>query len=77
MLSSGSWVTKAQTVTVNNMTSSAIVFYGAEPSTITNRDAFYNADVYCTAQATNSLTFNYTSSASPIVDIALNIMFIV
>ena len=25
----------------------------------------------------NSLTFNYTSSASPIVDIALNIMFIV
>ena len=77
VLSSGSWVTKAQTVTVNNMTSSAIVFYGAEPSTITNRDAFYNADVYCTAQATNSLTFNYTSSASPIVDIALNIMFIV
>jgi len=77
VLSSGSWVTKAQTVTVNNMTSSAIVCYGAEPSTITNRDAFYNADVYCTAQATNSLTFNYTSSASPIVDIALNIMFIV
>ena len=76
-LSSGSWVSKAQTVTVSNMTSSAIVQYGADPSTAANRDAFYNADVYCSAQAKNSLTFKYTSSASPTANIVVNIMFIV
>jgi len=76
-LYSGSWVTKKQSVSVTNMTSDAIVQYGAEPSTSTNRDAFFNADVYCSAQSTGHLTFNYTASASPTTDIAVNVMFIV
>jgi len=76
-LYSGSWVAKEQSVSVTNMTSDAIVQYGAEPSTSTNRDAFFNADVYCSAQSTGSLTFNYTASASPTTDIAVNVMFIV
>ena len=76
-LSSGGWTTKAQTVSVTNMTSAATVQYGPEPSTSTNRDAYYNADVYCSAQNTGTLTFNYMSSASPTSNIAVNVMFIV
>jgi hypothetical protein len=76
-LYSGSWVTKSASVVVTYMTASAIVLYGPEPSTSTNRDAYYNADVYCSAQTTGSLTFNYMSSASPTSDIAVNVMFIV
>jgi hypothetical protein len=77
ILSSGSWVTKSASVVVTYMTASAIVLYGPEPSTSTNRDAYYNADVYCSAQTTGSLTFNYMSSASPTTDIAVNVMYIV
>jgi hypothetical protein len=76
-LSSGGWTTKEQTVSVTSMTSTATVQYGPEPSTSTNRDAYYNADVYCSAQNTGTLTFNYMSSASPTSNIAVNVMFIV
>jgi hypothetical protein len=74
-LTSAGWSSKSQTVSVPGMTStSPIPLYGPTP-TESNRTAYFDADVFCSAQGLGTLTFKYTSSTAPTSDISVNLMF--
>lgn len=61
-------------ITVTGMTSSAIVWVSPSPSSQTNIDNYNNAKLYCSAQATDSLTF--TCTTTPTADIDVNVVWI-
>lgn len=70
-LSSGSWSSKTQTITVTGVTSSNTVIVCAAPASMS---AYQAAGVYCSAQGTNSLTF--TCTTTPTSNLTVNIMVV-
>lgn len=62
-------------ITVTGMTSSATVWVSPNPSSATNIDNYNNAKLYCSAQATDSLTFTYAGT-KPTADISVNVVWI-
>lgn len=70
-LAVANWSSNTQTVTVNGVTALNTVIVSYAPA---SRAAWISADVYCSAQATNSLTF--TCSTTPTADLTANILII-
>ena len=70
-LSSGSWSNSTQSVTVTGMTSSTIVIVSPAPASVV---AYRNSGIYCSAQATNSLTF--TCTTTPTSNITVQVLTI-
>ena len=70
-LAANNWSSKTQSVTVTDMTTTATVIVSPSPASI---DAWTGAGVYCSSQATNSLTFKYTEDAAPAA-ITVNVLW--
>ncbi len=68
-LTSGGWSSNTQTVTVSGVTATNNVIVSYAPS---SKDAWVNADIYCSAQGANSLTF--TCTTEPTVNVSANIL---
>ena len=63
------WSSNTQTVTVNGVTSTSVVFVAPDPADTTD---YVSAGILCTSQTTNSLTF--TATTTPTSDIAVNVV---
>ena len=70
-LEANSWANNTQTVTFTGVTASNIVIVGATPS---STQAYGDAGIICTAQATNSLTF--TCEVVPTTAIEVNVVIL-
>ncbi len=70
-LSSSSWSNKSQTVSVSGVTTSNTIIVGPDPAYV---DAYGNAGIVCTAQASNSLTF--TCNIVPTTNITVNVIIL-
>lgn len=68
-LAAADWSSNSQTVTVNGVSSSSVVLVAPDPSDTTD---YVAAGILCVSQATNSLTFNATTT--PISDIDVNVI---
>ena len=70
-LTSGGWTSKTQTVAVAGVTTTnnVIVSYATA-----DRTAWINADIYCSAQGTDTLTFK--CSTTPSADITANVLIL-
>lgn len=69
-LEAASWSSNAQTVTVTGMTSTSKVWVSPAPA---STSGYASNGVLCTAQGTNSLTFECTSTPSS--DLTVNVIF--
>lgn len=65
------WSNKEQSVTVNGVTASNIVFVAPNPG---SQDKYTSAGIKCTAQTSNALTF--TCKTVPTVAINVNIIIV-
>lgn len=65
------WSNNSQTVTVNGVTGTSVVWVAPEPSDTAD---YVAAGILCTSQATNSLTF--TATTTPTTDIDVNIVYL-
>ena len=70
-LSSSSWSSSTQTVTATGVTASNTVIVSPEPTSFTN---YCSAWIYCSAQASNSLTFTCTDTPSS--NITVNVIIL-
>jgi hypothetical protein len=68
-LAAADWSGGAQTITVNGVTSTSVVFVSPDPSDTAD---YVAAGILCTSQTTNSLTF--TATTTPTNDIDVNIV---
>lgn len=68
-LTAAGWSGGSQTVTVNGVTSTSVVFVAPDPADTTD---YVSAGILCTSQTTNSLTF--TATTTPTSDIDVNIV---
>lgn len=67
-LTSAGWSSNTQTVTVNGVTSTSVVFVAPDPADTTD---YVSAGILCTAQGTNSLTFTATTTPSADIDVVV------
>lgn len=70
-LTSGGWSSHTQTVTVSGVTATNTVIVSYAPS---SKTAWQNADIYCSAQGANSLTF--TCTTDPSVNVTANVVIL-
>ena len=70
-LTSAGWSGGSQTVTVNGVTATGIVFVSPDP---TDQAAYTSAGIICTAQAAGTLTF--TCSTTPSADLSVNVVML-
>lgn len=70
-LTSSGWSSNTQTVTVSGVTATNTVIVSYAPS---SKDAWVNADIYCSAQGANSLTF--TCTTEPTVNVTANVVIL-
>lgn len=70
-LSSSGWSSNAQTVTVDGVTSTNNIIVSPAPDSM---QEYMDCAVYCSAQATNKLTFNCTSV--PSANITVNVLIV-
>ena len=70
-LTSGGWTSKTQTVAVAGVTTTNNVIVSYAPA---DRTAWINADIYCSAQGTDSLTFK--CNTTPSADLTANVLII-
>ena len=70
-LASGSWSSKAQTVSVEGVTSGNNVLVAAAPA---SRTAWNDAEIYCSAQASGKLTFK--CGTAPTADVTANVVIL-
>lgn len=68
-LAAADWSSNTQTVTVNGVASTSVVFVAPDPADTTD---YVSAGILCTSQATNSLTF--TATTTPTTDIDVNVV---
>lgn len=68
-LAAADWSSNTQTVTVNGVTSTSVVFVAPDPADTTD---YVSAGILCTSQTTNSLTF--TATTTPTSDIVVNVV---
>ena len=73
-LTVGGWSTLTQTLTATGITATNTVIV-SPANTIANVNNYANANIICTAQGSNSLTF--TCSITPTSDIAINIIYLI
>ena len=71
-LAAASWSSKKQTVSVNGVTASNNVLVSAAPA---SREAWNDAEIYCSAQAAGSLTF--TCGSVPAENITANVVILI
>ena len=69
-LATSDWSNNSCTKTVSGMTASALVFVAPDPTSLINAST---AQVYCSAQASNSLTF--TCVTTPTANLTINIAY--
>lgn len=67
-LAAADWSSNTQTVTVNGVTSTSVVFVAPDPADTTD---YVSAGILCTAQGTNSLTFTATTTPSTDIDVVV------
>ncbi len=67
-LTSAGWSSNTQTVTVNGVTSSSIVWVSPAPADTAN---YVSAGIICSAQGTDSLTFTCTTTPSAAIDVVV------
>ena len=70
-LTAAGWSSNTQTVTVNGVTSTSVVFVSPDPADTTD---YVSAGILCTSQGTNSLTF--TATTTPSADIDVNVVML-
>ena len=70
-LAAADWSGGSQTVTVNGVTSTGIIFVSPDP---TDQAAYTSAGIVCTAQAADSLTF--TATSTPASDLMVNVVML-
>ena len=70
-IATSSWSNNSATVTVSGVTASNIVYFSPDASTL---DVFENANIQCTTQAANSLTF--TCKSIPTDSVTINVLII-
>ena len=71
-LAKGSWSSNAQTVSVTGVTASNNVIVSAAPA---SREAYNDAEIYCSAQAAGTLTFKCGSV--PAADVTVNVVILI
>ena len=71
-LTAGGWSSKAQTVNVEGVTADNNIIVAAAPA---SREAWNDAEIYCSAQADGTLTF--TCGTAPTVEVTANVVIIV
>ncbi|MBQ3990639.1 MAG: hypothetical protein II630_07320, partial [Bacteroidales bacterium] len=67
-LAAADWSSNTQTVTVNGVTSTSIVWVSPDP---TDQSAYVSAGILCSAQGTDSLTFTATTTPSADIDVVV------
>lgn len=70
-LESANWSNSEQTVTVNGVTADNTVLVSPDPSDYSD---YTDAEIYCSGQGTNSLTF--TCGTTPSNDIDVNVVIL-